>query len=253
MNQELINEVTSHKHLGLIFSNDCFWHEHFDYINSKAWFRINIMRKFKFKLDRKSLQIIYFSFIRPLLEYADVVWDNCTQNEVNELEKIQHKAARIVTGSTKLVSIHSLLQETGWETLSYRREKHELLLFFKRQNGFSPDYLSSLVPPIVGSTIHYNLRNDSDLHIVHANTQQYYNSFLPSVIRGWNELPEETRNLPTVASFKRKLNSVIEIPPSYYFSGKRKGQIYHSRLTENKLQFLEPTSILKEYYCQSTL
>ena len=190
MNQELINEVTSHKHLGLIFSNDCSWHEHLDYIKSKAWFRINIMRKLKFKLDRKSLQIIYFSFIRPLLEYADVVWDNCTQNEVNELEKIQHEAARIVTGCTKLVSIHSLLQETGWETLAYRREQHKLLLFFKMQNGFSPDYLSSLVPPTVGSTIHYNLRNDSDLHIglVHANTQQYYNSFLPSVIRGWNEL-----------------------------------------------------------------
>ena len=132
MNQELINEVTSHKHLGLIFSNDCSWHEHFDYIKSKAWFRINIMRKLKFKLDRKSLQTIYFSFIRPLLEYADVVWDSCTQNEVNELEKIQHEAARIVTGSTKLVSIHSLLQETGWETLAYRREKHKLLLFFSK-------------------------------------------------------------------------------------------------------------------------
>ena len=108
MNQELINEVTSHKHLGLTFSNDCSWHEHFDYIKSKAWFRINIMRKLKFKLDRKSLQTVYFSFIRPLLDYADVVWDNCSQNEVNELEKIQHEAARMVTGSTKLVSIHSL-------------------------------------------------------------------------------------------------------------------------------------------------
>ena len=27
------------------------------------------------------------SFIRPLLEYADVVWDNCAQYEINELEK----------------------------------------------------------------------------------------------------------------------------------------------------------------------
>ena len=233
MNQELINEVTSHKHLGLIFSDDCSWHEHFDYIKSKACFRINVMRKLKFKLDRKSLQIIYSSFIRPLLEYADVVWDNCTQNEVNELEKIQNEAARIVTGSTKLVSIHSLLQETGWETLASRRKKHKLILFFKMQNGLSPYYLSSLLPPTVGSTTHYNLRNDSDLHTVYANTQQYYNSFLPSAIRGWNELSEETRNLPSVASFKRKLNSNIETPPLYYFSGKRKGQIYHSRLRTN--------------------
>ena len=39
---------------------------------------------------------------------ADVVWDNCTQYEANELEKIQHKAARIVSGATKLVSIDKL-------------------------------------------------------------------------------------------------------------------------------------------------
>ena len=66
------------------------------------------MRKLKFKLDRRSLQTIYFSFIRPLLEYADVVWDNCTQYEVNDLEKIQNEAARIVAGATRLVSINSL-------------------------------------------------------------------------------------------------------------------------------------------------
>ena len=152
MNQELINEVTSHKHLGLFFSDDWSWHEHFDYMKSKAWFRINIMRKLKFKLDKKSLQIIYSFFIRPLLEYADVVWDNCMQNENKELEKIQNEAARIVTGFTKLVSIHSLLQETGWETLASRRKKHKFILFFKMQNGLSPDYLSSLLAPTVGST-----------------------------------------------------------------------------------------------------
>ena len=61
------------------------------------------MRKLKFLLDRNSLQTIYmyFSFIRPLLEYADVVWDNCTDYEVEELEKIHREAARIVTGATR--------------------------------------------------------------------------------------------------------------------------------------------------------
>ena len=79
MNQQEISEVNSHKHLGLIFSNGCTWHEHLDYIKTKAWHPVNNMRKLKFTLDRKSLQTIYISFIRPLLEYADVVWDNCTQ------------------------------------------------------------------------------------------------------------------------------------------------------------------------------
>ena len=61
------------------------------------------MRKLKFKLDRKSLEIIYTTFNRPILEYGDVIWDNCTQYEKQELDKIQTEAARIATGTTKLV------------------------------------------------------------------------------------------------------------------------------------------------------
>ena len=61
-----------------------------NYITSKAWIRLNVMRKLKFILDRKSLEIIYTSFIRPILEYADVVWDNSTQYEINAPEKISN-------------------------------------------------------------------------------------------------------------------------------------------------------------------
>ena len=45
------------------------------------------------------------------------------------------------------------------------------------QNDLSPDYLCSLVPPTVGSTSSYPLRNANDLQIIHANSQLYYNSF----------------------------------------------------------------------------
>ena len=160
------------------------------------------MRKLKFKLDKRPLQIIYFTFIRPLLEYADVVWDNCSQHEVNELEKIQKEAVRIVTGATKLVPINSLLLEVGWESLSSRRKKHKLQLLLKMQNNLSPDYLSSLVPSFVGNFSSYLLRNATDLKIFYVRSQLYYNSFFPSTIRDWNNLPIETRNLTSIASFK---------------------------------------------------
>ena len=232
MNNQPISEVNSHKHLGLILSNDCTWHAHFELMKTKAWLRINVMRKLKFQLDRKSLQIIYFSFIRPLLEYGDVIWNNCAQYEANELEKIQYEAARIVSGATKLVSINALLKETGWEPLSSRRRKHKLVLFYKMVNGLCPDYLHSLVPPTIGNTSRYNLRNINDLQTVHAKTQLYFNSFLPSVIREWNELPQPTRDSTSISSFKYRLDSITREtkPPSYYYEGKRLGQIYHTRL-----------------------
>ena len=71
------------------------------------------MRKLKFRLDRKTLETIYMAFIRPILEYADVVWCNITKYEEDELEKIQLEAARIVTETTTLVSIENLYKETG--------------------------------------------------------------------------------------------------------------------------------------------
>ena len=229
MNQQDIITVESHKHLGLTFTNDLSWHEHLNNIKTKAWHRINVMRKLKFQLSRKSLQIIYFSFIRPLLEYADVVWDNCTQYEANELEKIQHEAARIVSGATKLVSIDKLLKEKkGYSLLP--KEKHKQILFYKMTNGLCPDYLSSLVPPTVGNSTAYRLRNASDYKYIRSNTQLYYNSFLPSVVRDWNELPHTTRNAPSISSFKRSLNSTPIGVPLFYLDGKRIGQIYHSRL-----------------------
>ena len=63
------------------------------------------MRKLKFQLDRKSSEIIYTSFVMPILEYGNEIWDNCTQYENDDIEKIQTEAARIATGATKLVSL----------------------------------------------------------------------------------------------------------------------------------------------------
>ena len=155
LNQTQIAGINPHKHLGIIFSNECTWHEHLELVKFKAWKRINTMRKLKFQLDVKFLQTIYFSFIRPLLEYADVVWNNCTQYESNELDKILNEAARIVTCATKLASINSLHTETGWETLGSRRKIHKLTMFYKMKNGLCPDYLASLVPATVGSASTY--------------------------------------------------------------------------------------------------
>ena len=103
------------------------------------------MRRLKLCLDRKSLETIYLTFIRPILEYADVVWGNCTNYEKQELDKLQTEADRIVTAATKLVSVNALFEEVNWESLSSleaRRMKHRLLLLYKMLNNLSPEYLS---------------------------------------------------------------------------------------------------------------
>ena len=46
----------------------------------------------------------------------------------------------------------------------------------------------------------------------------------------FSELQEQTRNSSSLNIFKTRINSNINLPPSYYFTGKRIGQIYHARL-----------------------
>ena len=135
-----------------------------------------------------------------------MVWDNCTQYEINALEKIQIEAARIATGTTKLVSLDTLYLETGWESLEKRRHKHKLCLFFQMNTGVSPNYLSSLIPASVEDSTTYNLRNANNFRHTLSRTQLYYRSFLPSSIRAWNDLSLEVRQSNSIQSFKFQLN-----------------------------------------------
>ena len=74
---------------------------------------------------------IFVTFIRPLFEYASVVWDHCTQYENGDLDKIQNEAARIFTGTTKLVSIEALYEDTKWETQENDERKVNRFSFIK--------------------------------------------------------------------------------------------------------------------------
>ena len=96
---------------------------------------------------------------------------------------MQLEAGRIVSGTTKLVTLVSLYNELGWEELSSRRRKHKLVLFYKMINRLSPNYLTQLVPDQVGQVSSYSLRNAENLLNILVGTQLYYKSFLPSVVR----------------------------------------------------------------------
>ena len=150
--------------------------------------------------------------------------------DYSSLWQIQTEAARIATGTTKLVSIENLNSEIGWDTLKTKRKKQKLTLFYKMVHNLTPNYLTSLIPSTVNETSNYNLRNSNNIRTVNARTSQYFSSFLPSSIREWNALPEEQRNVTTVTSFKYQLNQPSSSIPKLYYVGERQTQILHTRL-----------------------
>ena len=72
-------------------------------------------------------------------------------------------------------------------------KKHKLILFYKMKNNLCPPYLASLVSNNIGDVSRYNVRNVQHSQTVHAKSQLYFNWFLPSGVREWNDLPEATR------------------------------------------------------------
>ena len=228
MNGTIITEQQSHKHLHIIFAKACTWFEHIDEISKKAWVRLNFLRPLKFRISRKALERMYYtSFILPLLEYCDSVWDNASSVSKKKLDAIHTEAGMIISGATKLCKIENLIDELGLDNLQKRRDKHKLIIFFKIMHGLSPCYLRDLVPSLVQEATSYQLRNANDIQTFATNSElRTILQFFSSSVREWNALPEDTKQTTSVLAFKSKLNANLRRPPKYYNVVTRQCQVY---------------------------
>ena len=52
---------------------------------AKCRCQVACLRSIKYRLSRKVLETMYSSFILPQLDYADVIWDNCSLTLAEEL------------------------------------------------------------------------------------------------------------------------------------------------------------------------
>ena len=191
-------------------------------IYSKACSRLNVLRLLKHSLDRTSLEKLYFGFIRPILEYGNLIWDNCTNEESDLIESVQYEAARIVTGMRRGTSRLKLYNELGWDSLRERRKKQKLIFVYKSLNGYLPSYISEHIISCINTDDNYNIRNPRFFNIPRSNTESYKNSFFPSALHLWNNLDQTMQNVTSLALFKKKLNENIVKPPGHFSLGPRK-------------------------------
>jgi hypothetical protein len=228
-------EPLSTRACGVTITHSLSWTPHIVEISEKAGRILNILSYLQFKLDRKTLETIYFSFVRPKLEYASVVWSDCTQQDSDLLESVQKRAARIVSGGIRGTSSDTLYTELGWQPLHERRKSQCLCLFYRILNGLSPPYLAQYLPEQVGHRVGeaYNLRNREDLSTPRARTSLYLNSFFPRMSSIWNTLDTSVRNSPTLSAFKSKLQSITFTSNPLYYYGRRDANIFLARLRMN--------------------
>ena len=216
-----IDYVDTHKHLGLIWNSDAAWKSHLTILISKAFKRIDMVRALKFKLDRTSLEQIYFAFIWPIFEYASVVWDPAPRHQYTftNIEKLQTAAARVVTGTNSYSLKHLLYHDTGWDHLSSRRENQQLILYFKIINGLAPPHLCRLLDTYLIGNKRYDFRS-SNIPTPLSRTVTYRCSFFPIAIRTRNPLDSSIKNASTITEFKMKIEKPV-VKNVYYTLGSR--------------------------------
>ena len=91
-----------------------------------------MLKKLSNYLPRHSLVTIYRAFIRPHLDYADIIYDKPNNMNIeNKTESLQYSATLAVTGAIRGSSKEKLYQELGSEYLSSRRWLRKPCLFCK--------------------------------------------------------------------------------------------------------------------------
>ena len=108
---------------------------------------MGLIRKLRNILPTATLITIYEAFIRPHLDYCDVLYDQAFNNSFKEkLESFQYNACLALTGAIRGTSKEKIYQELRLGSLRDRRWCRNLCLFYKVLENENPKYLFSLIP-----------------------------------------------------------------------------------------------------------
>ena len=191
------------KHLGLILDKKLSFRNHLNEKIQKANKGIGLIKRLHSCIPRKSLINIYKSFIRPHLDYGDIIYDQPNNDSFcNMIESVQYNACLAITGAINKSSRERLYQELGLESLRDRRWYRRLVYFYKIVNGISPTYLRSFLPEKQRS---YNPERRDLFRNINWNTEYFNNSFFPYCVREWNRLKPDLRTTTSISLFKKGL------------------------------------------------
>ena len=151
------------------------------------------------KVSSTILELTYILFVRPHLDYGDVIYDNQHTVSMELLEKIQYQAGLIISNCWKGTSRVKLYKELGWESLSQRRTGRRFALYHKILNNYTPSYLKKHV------------------QVFSPRTNRFSNSFFPFCAANWPSIPDELKFAPSPAAFKNAYKKVFIPPKPGYF------------------------------------
>ena len=112
----VLDNVENNKYLGVTITNDLKWNTQFSNICTKANRTLGFLRRNLSACPQDIKESAYKGLVHPVLEYGSSVWDPSSILLQEELEKVQKRAARFVTGNYiyETGSMTGILEQLKW-------------------------------------------------------------------------------------------------------------------------------------------
>ena len=213
LNNEPIERVSTHKHLGVTLSQNLDWSTHIHNVCLKANRKLSVLRRVKL-LTRATLDVLYKVTVRSVIDYGLPLFYNSLKiTDKARLDKVQYTAGKIVTGALNLTSKHKLDEDLAWENIQTRADFLGLSIFHKIATGDTRPFIRSCMP---SRNLSDQTRSDGFVHFPY--TKEYHsNSFFPTFTRKYNKINKEIRN-SNITDFKIQLSLQLKPKKRKHYS-----------------------------------
>ena len=134
---------------------------------------------------------MYQSLVLPYFDYCSLIWGNCNQTRKGKIQRLQNRAARIITGDTYDVHSKDILSRSGWKNLEERRVLQTESYVTKALQMKCTESINEMFK-ISDKT--YQLRNNNlVLMLSKPNTNAMKRSFSYSAAKIWNRQSIDAR------------------------------------------------------------
>ena len=202
---EAISNITSSKYLGVHVNQFLNWDQRILSITKNVSRGLGILRYAKRYLPLVTVQAMYKSLIEPYFRYCCPVWGATGNTALQKLQKLQNRAARIVTNSPYDAHSEPLLQRLGWPTVTQLIELETVKVVYKVLHNEAPDYLNSLFHKLSDSHCRMLHNSKTDLRIPMFKSSYGQKSFEFRGASNWNNLRSEAKTANTFLAFKSNL------------------------------------------------
>ena len=202
INNVPVKQVSHTKSLGTHIDENLSWNVHIQKLCKKVASGIGAIKRIRPYVHFATMKLIYNCLIQPYFDYCSIIWDSCGSTLADKLQKLQNRAARVLTSSSYDTNADYLFDKLGWKKLASQRKMAKAIMVYKSLNGLAPDYLSEMFVDR-SSITNYALRDTGGkLALPQPRTNYLKNSFGYSGAALWNSLPAELRQANTLNKFR---------------------------------------------------